>query len=314
MTATPPAATRLLRVAIPVTDLARLAAFYRDALGFTVEATRTRAGDGFARATAIPHARADVTTLRLGDQHLELERHHTPARPYPPGSRSQDLWFQHVAIIVADMDAAYARLRTAGCPAISQGGPQRLAESSGGVLAFKFRDPDGHPLELLQFPPGHEPPAWRAAAAREPANPCLGLDHSALGVADAPASARFYATALGLSNTATGLNTGPAQQRLDDAPGAIVDVIAMTPATAPPHVELLGYRAPSDGRPMPPDTTAADIVSTRLVLEVPRLDQTAATLQAAGSRLVSAGVVEGDEGRTAFARDPDGHLLELREA
>ncbi len=307
-----PGATRLLRVAIPVTDLGRLAAFYRDALGFSVGPTRTRRGDGFARATATPGAHADVATLRLGDQHLALEHHHTPARPYPPGSRSQDLWFQHVAIIVADMDAAHRRLTAVGCTAISVGGPQHLPESSGGVLAFKFRDPDGHPLELLQFPPGREPAPWRASAARASSEPCLGLDHSAIGVADAAASARFYTAALGLPNTAAGLNSGPAQQRLDDAPGALVDVVAMTPAAAPPHVELLGYRTPSDGRPLPPDAAVADIVATRLVLEVARLDQ--ATLTAAGARFVSAGVVEGDEGRTALVRDPDGHLLELKEA
>ncbi len=307
------AARRLLRVVLPVSDPVRLAAFYRDALGFTVLGTRNRGGEGFARATATPGARAEVTTLRLGGQHLELERHLTPARPYPAGSRSQDLWFQHVAIIVADMDAACRRLRGVGCVAISLDGPQRLPESSGGVLAFKFRDPDGHPLELLQFPAGREPDAWRtAAAARDPAEPCLGLDHSAIGVADAAASARFYAATLGLAKAKAGVNTGSAQHRLDDAADPVVDVVAMTPAAAPPHVELLGYRAPSDGRPMPADATAADIVAARLVLEVARLDEPA--LRAAGARFVSAGVVDGDEGRTAFVRDPDGHLLELRQA
>ncbi len=304
---------RLLRVVLPVSDPVRLAAFYRDALGFTVLGTRTRGGEGFARATATPGARAEVTMLRLGGQHLELERHLTPARPYPDGSRSQDLWFQHVAIIVADMDAAYRRLRGVGCVAISLDGPQRLPESSGGVLAFKFRDPDGHPLELLQFPAGREPDAWRAAA-RDPAEPCLGLDHSAIGVADAAASARFYTAALGLAKAKAGVNTGPAQQRLDGAADPVVDVVAMTPADAPPHIELLGYRAPSDGRPMPGDATVADILATRLVLEATHLDQAAAALQAAGGRLVSPGVVDGDEGRTAFARDLDGHLLELRQA
>lgn len=38
----------------------------------------------------------------------------------------------------------------------------RLPESSGGVTAFKFRDPDGHPLELLAFPDGKVPSRWGA--------------------------------------------------------------------------------------------------------------------------------------------------------
>ena len=77
-----------------------------------------------------------------------------PGPPYPAGSRSPDLWFQHFAIVVSDMDAAYARLRAAGVPPISFGGPETLPEQNGGVRAFKFREPDGHPLELLWFPPG----------------------------------------------------------------------------------------------------------------------------------------------------------------
>ena len=307
-------ATRRLRVVMPVSDLAGAVAFYRDALGFALSGTRLRGGDGFARATGLAHARAEVATLRLGGQVVELERHGTPGRPYPAGSRSQDLWFQHVAVIVADMDAACRRLRAAGCAAISRDGPEQLPESSGGVLAFKFRDPEGHPLELLRFPAGREPEPWRAraAAARQGGEPCLGLDHSAIGVADAERSARFYAALLGLAKTQAGINGGPAQSRLDDAAGAVVDVVAMTPPAAPtPHVELLGYRAPADGQPMPADATAADILATRLVLEVADLDTAAAALRRAGTRFVTAGVVEGDEGRVAMVRDPDGHLLVL---
>jgi catechol 2,3-dioxygenase-like lactoylglutathione lyase family enzyme len=304
---------RLLRVAMPVADLARAVAFYRDALGFVPEGTRVRGGEGFARATGVAGARAEVATLRLGGQTVELERHSPPGRPYPAGSRSQDLWFQHVAVIVADLDAAYRRLSGVGCAAISLDGPEQLPESSGGVRAFKFRDPDGHPLELLQFPAGREPHAWRAkaAAARRSGEPCLGLDHSAIGVAEAGRSARFYA-GLGLARTQAGVNSGPAQSRMDGAAGAVVDVVAMTPAGTPtPHVELLGYWAPADGRPMPADAAVADILATRLVLEVAGLDEAASALERAGARFVTAGVVQGDEGRVAMVRDPDGHLLVL---
>ena len=309
--------TRLLRVVMPVSDLAGAVAFYRDALGFAASGTRLRDGEGFARATGMAHARAEVATLRLGGQVVELERHVPPGRPYPAGSRSQDLWFQHVAVVVADMDAAYRRLCIAGCTAISRNGPEQLPQSSGGVLALKFRDPDGHPLELLQFPAGCEPERWRAlaAVARTGGEPCLGLDHSAIGVADAERSAHFYAVPLGLAKTQAGVNSGPAQSRLDDADGAVVDVVAMTPAAVPtPHVELLGYRTPPGGQPMPADATVADILATRLVLEVAGLDQAAAALGRAGARLVTAGVVEGDEGRVAMVRDPDGHLLVLTQA
>ena len=42
---------------------------------------------------------------------------------------------------------------------ITVGGPIRLPCASGGARAFKFRDEDGHPLELLEFHPEDRPRA-----------------------------------------------------------------------------------------------------------------------------------------------------------
>ncbi len=209
-----------------------------------------------------------------------------PGKPYPPGSTSFDLWFQHFAIVVSDMRAAYARLgAAAGWTAISTYGPQRLPESSGGVSAFKFRDPEGHPLELLEFPPGQAPPAWQGP---HDSGPCLGIDHTAIAVADTTASVGFYGQ-LGFTVTAHSLNQGVEQERLDDAPGAVVDVTALALPGAPgPHLELLGYRHPA-GRPAPP-MASNDIARTRLVLEADAApDQSPALLC-----------------------DPDGHEVVLR--
>ena len=73
---------------------------------------------------------------------------------------------------------------------ITREGPQRLPPETGNVTAFKFRDPDGHPLELLHFPAGTGSVAWQAP---NPASPFLGIDHTALSVADVPASVAFLA-------------------------------------------------------------------------------------------------------------------------
>ena len=101
--------------------------------------------------------------MRLGDEVIELARFDVAGRPYPPGSRSSDLWFQHLAIVVADMDAAYAMLSAADLAAsdLDAAGPQTLPPRNGGVQAFKFHDPDGHPLELIWFPPGQGRPRWQ---------------------------------------------------------------------------------------------------------------------------------------------------------
>ena len=103
-------------------------------------------------------------------------------RPYPLGSTSTDLWFQHMAIVVNDMRHAYQQvMANRRFRPISRHGPVRLPDDSGGVTAFKFRDHDGHPLELLAFPPGHVPGPWRVANGT---GSFLGVDHTAIAVSD----------------------------------------------------------------------------------------------------------------------------------
>ncbi len=270
------AVKRIARVSLVTADPAASEAFYRNALGF--ERIEVREEEG-----------ARLTILRLGRETVELAAYARQGRPYPPGSTSFDLWFQHFAIVVAPMRDAYARLRAAkGWTAISTDGPQRLPESSGGVTAFKFRDPEGHPLELLEFPSDKMPPGWQG---RHNDGPCLGIDHSAIAVSDTAASVHFY-EALGFAVTARSLNQGMEQERLDDAPGAVVDVRALSIPGAPgPHLELLGYRHPI-GRPAPP-MRPNDVARTRLILETDEMPAPSHS--------------------PALRRDPDGHEAVLVE-
>ena len=80
-----------------------------------------------------------VVRMRLGDELIELTEYLTPrGRPVPGDSRGNDRWFQHIAIIVSDMDRAYARLREAKAQHASPA-PQRLPDwnpTAGGIRAF----------------------------------------------------------------------------------------------------------------------------------------------------------------------------------
>jgi hypothetical protein len=117
------------------------------------------------------------------------------------------------------MTAAYANLQALpNWTAISRDGPRVLPASSGGVTAFKFRDPEGHPLEMLAFEPAARPAHW----AFRSANLCLGIDHSAVSVADTGRSVAFYSR-LGLARTASSLNIGREQEELDNLLGAVVE-------------------------------------------------------------------------------------------
>src|ERR1700683_2012939 len=168
-------AERILRVSRVVSDLDRAEAFYRDGLQFY---TMTRGHSDMAALAALGCADsdADEVVMRLGAQDIALVHFATQGRPYPRESRSDDLWFQHLAIVVNDMDLAYAHLSShAGWRPISEGGPQLLPPCKGGVRAFKFRDPDGHPLELIWFPPGQRRSEWHKRASDAP---FLGIDHT----------------------------------------------------------------------------------------------------------------------------------------
>ena len=76
--------------------------------------------------------------------------------PYPENATAADLCFQHFALVTRDAAAAWERARAHGATPISIGGPVTLPASAGGVTAVKFRDPEGHPLEFLQFPSAAE--------------------------------------------------------------------------------------------------------------------------------------------------------------
>jgi len=301
-------AWRIARVSLTTAAPEATAAFLRDALGFAQTGVEERAGEAFACATGLPGARAQVRLLRLGGQEIELVAFAEKGRPYPPGSTSRDPWFQHMAIVVSDMRAAHARLvAQVGWTPISTSGPQRLPDGSGGVTAFKFRDPEGHPLELLEFPPHRTPPAWQGSRG---ADPCLGIDHSAIAVADTARSVTFYG-ALGFIVSGGSLNRGAEQERLDGLPGAEVEVSALQAGAGDvPHLELLCYRAPPAGRHAQAEVRDNDVAATRLILEAQPGTLPDRPTPGPDAPSSSECFAPAESGRHAvLVRDPDGHRL-----
>jgi catechol 2,3-dioxygenase-like lactoylglutathione lyase family enzyme len=253
---------RLASFGLTTADARRLSRFYERAFGFRPLRAERRSGADFERLTGVEGG-ASAITLGLGEEVIELLQFDRPGRPYPASVVSSDLRFQHFAIVVADIQRAYQRLvSVGGWTAITIDGPQQLPASSGGVAAFKFRDPDGHPLELLAFPDGRMPEHWKT---RSSGNLFLGLDHSAIGVANTAVSIAFY-EGLGLRVAARSLNTGPEQERLDAVSHAQVEVTALETEQATPHLELLCYRSVTRGEN--DAVRGNDVAATRLVFEV----------------------------------------------
>jgi catechol 2,3-dioxygenase-like lactoylglutathione lyase family enzyme len=295
--------TKLSRIRLIAAQPQQLAAFYESAFGFERTTQSTNDAPDFAKLIGVPGATAGVVALRLGEEHIELVGVHPTGRSLPPIASWSPL-FQHCAIVVSDMAAAYARLcAQTGWTAISKGGPQVLPPASGGVAAFKFRDPEGHPLELLAFTPGGAAARWKRSSAGD----ALGIDHSAISVADTSRSIAFYQR-FGLRCVGGSLNVGPAQDRLDDVAGARVEVTALAPALHPtPHVELLCYRGTFDRTCPPPEVN--DIAASELVFSVDNNAVLQAILEENLQACISGPLACEDAITRALFRDPDDHLL-----
>lgn len=313
--AAPAAVTSLDSVGFTVADLSRSRAFFTEVLDFEPVADVEVSGDAVAHLQGVFGLRARVQRLRLGQETLELTQYLAPVgRTIPEGLRSQDHAFQHVAIVVADMAKAYARLRAHGVRQVSAS-PQRLPEwnpNAGGIEAFYFKDPDGHVLELIQFPAGKGDPRWQQPQGRL----FLGLDHTAIGVADSTRSLVFYRDLLGLTVTGTSENWGPEQEHLNAVFGARLRITGLRAPAGGPGVELLEYLAPSDGLPAPRDMQANDLLHWQTTLRLAQPEASERALFAARARFVSPGLVNLPDALLGFTRglmlrDPDGHALRL---
>jgi len=311
-----PLASAVDSVDITVSDMDPAVDFYSRVLGFKKVRDTKVAGETYENLEGLFGVRMRVVRLQLGDEFVELTEYLAPkGRPIAAGARSNDRSFQHIAIVVSDMDNAYAWLRQNKVEQISSG-PQRLPNwnrNASGIKAFYFKDPDGHPLEILQFPPDKGAEKWH----RPSAELFLGIDHTAIVVGDTEASLRFYRDLLGMQITGESENYGTEQERLNDVVGAHLRITSLR-AFSGPGVELLEYLSPRDGNPFPLDEHANDVIHRQTVLITKSADQAARDLLLAKVNFVSSGVIANQKDelgyRAAFiVRDPDGHAVEIEQ-
>ena len=229
---------------------------------------RGRAGlrDGRGRGgvgSGLRAAHRRVRAARAGGDHAarrradRLTEYLTPrGRAAPTDSRSNDAWFQHVAIITNDIEQAYLWLRRHKVQHVSTG-PQAAAglEPEGGRdRRLLLPDTGRHPLEILEFTARQGrralAPAERAHLPRDRSHRDRGRRHRAQ-----PPRLSGHAR---LRVAGAGENWGPEQERLNQVFGARLRITTLR-ADAGPGIELLEYLTPRTGRPAPVDAAANDL-------------------------------------------------------
>ena len=230
-------------VRMNVKDINAEVKFYTDVLGFQV-AKESPGADGRIR-------------LLLGTEAIELQKYDSKCeRTLPADSKSNDLWFQHIAIVVRDMNEAYQRLQVYGVNRVSPE-PQTLPawnRAAAGIKAFYFQDPEGHNLELINFPPGKGDPRWQVVTQQL----FLGIDHTAIAVSSTAQSLEFYRGQLGFALAGESENWGEEQARLNNVPGAHLKITGLRiPGSF--GLEFLEYLSPRNGRVTPEDACEGDL-------------------------------------------------------
>jgi catechol 2,3-dioxygenase-like lactoylglutathione lyase family enzyme len=300
-------------IGMTVSDMDRAVEFY-SALTFQKVSDVEVFGDEFEHLEGVFGARMRIVRMQLGNEYLDLTQYLAlPGRPIPADSRSNDLWFQHAAIVVRDMDQAFEKLRALKVQFVSTG-PQTLPPSikaAAGIKAFYFRDPDQHNLEVIYFPPGKGDPRWQEKTDKL----FLGIDHTAIGISNTDASLKFYRDLLGMRKAGESENFGTEQEHLNQVFGAHLRITGMR-ASSGPGIEFLEYLTPRDGRPLPADVHANDIVHWQTMIATNDLDLLAKKLRDAHVRVISPGIVTIPKEKAGFSRgalvsDPDGHSVLL---
>ena len=134
--------------AIATTDLAMMIDFYRSMLGFELvtEQSWDAGSERHDALTGLPGSAAHYAVLRLSNAYLELFQYVSPApRPNAPDRPVSDAGLTHIAVVVDDIDAEFARMCEAGVRFHCPPGPR------GPFRATYGRDPEGNVFELIEI-------------------------------------------------------------------------------------------------------------------------------------------------------------------
>jgi catechol 2,3-dioxygenase-like lactoylglutathione lyase family enzyme len=302
-----------LGLVVMTADIDRSVKFYTNVLTFEKQIEVERSGPEIDELYGVPNARIRAVELKLGNECIEpLQFIGTAGAPVRPDSASIDLSFQHVAIIVSDMERAYAVPRQNNVAHISPY-PQRLPDwirmplvSRSSISAISM----GTPWRFCNFLRARALQKWQISNGKL----FLGIDHTAIAVSNTNAL-EFYRNLLGLQVAGESENYGFEQEHLNNVFSAHLRITSLRGPSGM-GVEFLEYITPSDGQPAPANGCATDISHYETVLLVDSIAEVNASSAGAKNPPLSVKQIAGSEvlfhaSQAELIRDPDGHPLLL---
>lgn len=295
------------KICITVKNLNTAIKFYTEVLPFTITGYDDAYGDDQEKLMGKFGIHYKTAHLQLGNEKIDLIDYLTSGgRSIPETTQSNDLSFQHIAIVVSDMDKAVAQLTKNNVEFVSTN-PQTIPASNAaaaGIRAFYFHDIDNHTLELIYFPKGKGNPVWQ-----QPSNNIfLGIDHTAIGISNTENSLSFWKNILGLEVKGVSHNVGTEQAHLNNVKDAEVHITGLRAANGP-GVEFLQYIHPGIGKAYPSGTQCDDLWNWITKVKCTDADALFIQLKKNNITIVSDGVVNINGTKNFIARDPDGHAV-----
>ena len=303
-------------VAYTVSDTKKAVSFLEKTVDAKLVGTKTVTGNHLQNLYGIKDAHLSLKTTRMhiGKEEVQLLEfsRSKQGRVIPHTSKSNDLWFQHIAIVVNNMEKAYTKVADLKVEHVSTS-PQTLPDyipAAAGISAFYFRDKDDHNLELIYFPEGKGNPKWQGQN-----NTFLGIDHTAIGISDTDEGLKFYKDILGLKVGGNSRNYGTEQEHLNQVFGASLLITGLY-AEKGIGVEFLQYIAPPGGQLYPSDSNPLDHWYWHTAMEVKNIEKLYKKIKTNNYKTVSSSIQALPElgyKKALIVRDYDGHAVLLYE-
>ena len=121
---------RVESIGITVSNMVRSGQFFHEVLGFKKISDAELQGTEYENLEGLFGLRMRIVRMQLGNETIDLTDYLTSGgRSIPEDARSNDLIFQHIAVVVSNMEQAYSWVRKHMVMYVSTG-PQTLPASN----------------------------------------------------------------------------------------------------------------------------------------------------------------------------------------